>query len=351
MRKLNDIAWNVDEPTYRQDEALSYSTISKFKMDGFKGLKSLYNKVESPSLLFGSVVDTLVTDSSSFDDLYVVIDLPELSDNLDSIARFLAEHYSSYNSLNLIDFNTLAKVGEDFGYFKGKSYENTRVKRIIENCDSLFKILKEVKGKTVISSKLYKEALACYNALKECPDTSKYFSIKNPFDDSYEIFYQLKFKSYYEGIPVRCMFDGIYVDYNNKTITPIDLKTSSKHESEFYKSWMEWNYYIQSNLYTYILSNCLKDTEYKDFKITHYLFIVVNRYSLSPMVWKDNLNFHIGNMETDYGTIIDWRNKITELWSYIGNKELDIPNYPIWKEEENDLHKFLNTNNYEPKEQ
>ena len=242
MRKLNEIAWQIDEPGYRSDLALSYSTISRFKREGFKGLKNLFDKIESPSLLFGSLVDTMVTDKENLDKLFMVADIPDISDNLESIARHLAKNYSDYESLHLIDFNTIAKVGEDFGYFKGKSYENTRVKRILENCDTLFKILRSAGDRTVVSQKLYSEALACYNALLECPDTSKYFAPKNPFDDSFEVFYQLKFKSEFEGIPVRCMFDGLYVNHRDKSITPIDLKTSSKHETEFFKSWIEWGY-------------------------------------------------------------------------------------------------------------
>ena len=30
MKTLDQIAWNVDEPTYRADPALSYSTLSRF---------------------------------------------------------------------------------------------------------------------------------------------------------------------------------------------------------------------------------------------------------------------------------------------------------------------------------
>ena len=61
------------------------------------------------------------------------------------------------------------------------------------------------------------------------------------------------------------------------------------------------------------------------------------------MVWKDNLNFHIGDLKTDYGIIWDWRPIAKELWNYLNN---GIPNYPVWKEPENDLHKFLNTDEW-----
>ena len=48
----------------------------------------------------------------------------------------------------------------------------------------------------------------------------------NPFDDTTERLYQLKFKGKYEGIDLRIMADEIIVDHKNKLIYPIDLKTS-----------------------------------------------------------------------------------------------------------------------------
>ena len=62
MKKLSEIAWNVPESVYREDPALSYSTLSRFDREGFEKLDSLFDKQESPSLLLGSIVDTILTD-------------------------------------------------------------------------------------------------------------------------------------------------------------------------------------------------------------------------------------------------------------------------------------------------
>ena len=62
LKSLKDISWLVTEETYRADKALSYSTISKFKREGFEHLDTLFDKVESPSLFLGSLVDCLTTD-------------------------------------------------------------------------------------------------------------------------------------------------------------------------------------------------------------------------------------------------------------------------------------------------
>ena len=82
-RKLiTSISWNVDEPTYRNDEAYSYSTLSRFQREGFNGLPTLFDKVESPSLLFGSLVDTLITGTpDEFNEKFVVAEFPELPES------------------------------------------------------------------------------------------------------------------------------------------------------------------------------------------------------------------------------------------------------------------------------
>ena len=55
LKSLKDISWLVDESTYRADKALSYSTISKFKREGFEHLDTLFDKVESPLITFFSL--------------------------------------------------------------------------------------------------------------------------------------------------------------------------------------------------------------------------------------------------------------------------------------------------------
>ena len=85
-KELKDIAWNVPEETYRQDPAISYSTLAKFEREGFNNIEHLFDRVETPSLLFGSVVDCLMTDKENFDNLYFVADYPDIQDSQKAVA-------------------------------------------------------------------------------------------------------------------------------------------------------------------------------------------------------------------------------------------------------------------------
>ena len=61
LKDLKRISWVCSEEEYRADPAYSYSTLAKYNREGFNKLDSLFDKVESPSLTFGSAVDSIIT--------------------------------------------------------------------------------------------------------------------------------------------------------------------------------------------------------------------------------------------------------------------------------------------------
>ena len=79
MKSLKDISWQVSEEEYRADPALSYSTLAKYEREGFNGLPHLFDKLETPSLTFGSAVDAIITGGrKEFDDKFIVASFPSV---------------------------------------------------------------------------------------------------------------------------------------------------------------------------------------------------------------------------------------------------------------------------------
>lgn len=299
MKSLKDISWDVSEETYRADPALSYSTLAKFERGGFNDLEKLFDKVESPSLTFGSAVDSLITGGEvEFNERFFVAEFPSISDNLMQIAKVLHSRYGDTNrSIDTISDSILAEVGKECEFYTNDKYANYRVKLIKENCNEFYNLLYLSVGKTVLDTQTYSDVLRAVEALRVSENTRIYFNGNDPFTPEIEMLYQLKFKAVLNGIEYRCMFDGLRVDHQNKTIQPIDLKTSFKKEWDFYKSFIEWNYQIQNRLYYRILLDNIKRDEYfKDFKILPYKDIVVNRHSLTPLVWDCDFTFALGNL-------------------------------------------------------
>lgn len=342
-KSLYDISWKVSEEEYRADPAYSYSTIARFNRDGFDNLDKLFDKIESPSLTFGSMVDTLLTDGQEeFDRRFEIAQFPAISDNLVQVAKTLFDSYNeSYISIDQIPDEIIANVGESCGYYANAKYAAYRVKKIKEECTEYYRLLFLSKDKTLVSVEDYQAAQNCVDTLKTHEFTRWYFADNNPFDDV-ERFYQLKFKGEWEGIPLRSMADLIIVNHKDKTIIPCDLKTSSKKEWKFYKSFIDWSYFVQSQLYWYLIRQTLdKDELYKDYKLLNYRFIVINKNSMVPLVWE--YSDTQATIDCIYGSrgqykCRNWRGLVKELHHY-----LTCPSkYPVGITEMNDIKKWLN---------
>jgi hypothetical protein len=89
-----------------------------------------------------------------------------------------------------------------------------------------------------------------------------------------------------DDFEVRGMLDLVIIDHFNKTIYPIDLKTSSTPEWEFFRSFIKWRYDIQARLYWQILKyNIDQHSEFKDYEVADFTFIVINKETLTPLSW------------------------------------------------------------------
>lgn len=296
---LFNISWKVPEEVYRADPSLSYSTIARFAREGFSNLSHLFDRIETPSLTFGSAVDALITGGQEeFDKAFIVAEFPEISDNLQTIAKTLFSKFSTtHRSIDSIDENILAEIGASCGFYANEKYKNYRVKLIKEGCQEYYNIMYAAQGKTILSTQTKSQVDAAVNALKTSPATQFYFQPDSPFDASVQRFYQLKFKATFFGIDYRCMLDEVIVDHTAKTIQPIDLKTTSHPEWEFFHSFIQWSYHIQARLYYRILkANIEKYDAFQGYTILPYKFIVVNKNTLIPLVWEYNDTFKTGTL-------------------------------------------------------
>ena len=336
MKKLSEIAWDVSEETYREDPALSYSILSKYDREGFSSLPTLFDKISTPSLTFGSLVDTLLTESEEiFKSIYAVVDIPPISDQVKSV---LEEIYrvSKEEDFDNVSDDIIHSCCKMCNYYVDDKWANKRKKEIVLGKD-YYKIISVYKDKKIISVELYKKALQCKEALINNSNTRDYF-IPDMFDE-YENYYQLKFKGSYNGVLLRCMVDCLHINHTDKTITPIDLKTTSKPEYEFPNSFITYRYGIQAQLYWSLIRSTLdKDEELKDYKLLDYRFVVINKETLNPLVWEFNQTKRKDGYELGDKTYRSWRDIAVELNDYLKNKS----NQPKWVKNINILEDYFN---------
>lgn len=284
-KSLSTLALQITEAEYRKDPALSFSTISKFDREGFDKLAELNEEFTTPSLVFGSAVDCWITEGiEAFTERFTVADIPNIQPAVKSIVEALFEANSTlYTTLSSVPREAIEEQ-INIAAWQPRWNMDTKVEKILEQGDVLYTFMQESKGKTILPMQVYQEVERCVFTLKTSDTTKFYF---NEEDEDVERLYQLKFKKNLNGVEYRCMMDECIVDHKNKIIIPIDLKTSSKKEWNFFKSFIKWNYHMQARLYYRLLLETIKDDAYfKDFTILDYRFIVINKESLTPLVWE-----------------------------------------------------------------
>ena len=206
-KSLKSISWDVPEDVYRQDDALSYSTLAKYERSGFNGLDTLFDRVESPSLTFGSMVDEMITGSmESFNERFLVAEYPQTPDSIIQIVKkvFEQEHDIS-DTLYEVPDTTIIRIAAEFNYQNNWKPE-TRAKVIKEKGAEYYNLLHISTSKTIVTSQDYQDACNAVQALRGSEATFWYFEEDNPFSNI-ERLYQLKFKATLNGVDYRCMAD------------------------------------------------------------------------------------------------------------------------------------------------
>ena len=345
MKSLKDISWQVSEEEYRADPALSYSTLAKYEREGFNGLPHLFDKLETPSLTFGSAVDAIITGGrKEFDDKFIVASFPSVPDSIVTIVKALfKEHSSKYHSLKDIDDRIIISLTEVSRYQPNWKPE-TRAKVIKEKGNEYYNLLYIAGDKTILDTDTYNDVMRAVDSLRVSKATRLFFANGNPFVPEIERLYQLKFKATFDGIPYRNMADLLVVNHKEKWVLPVDLKTSSKPEWDFYKSFVDWRYDIQARLYWAIIrDNMDRDEYFKDFKLLDYKFIVVNRKTLTPLVWKCPFTTSSVTLYFGKNNQIEFRSPFEigkELYQYL-NSGYTVPN-GIELNKSNNIQTWLN---------
>lgn len=300
-KELKELALDITEQEYRDIPCLHYSALSKYAKDGFNAIEKLDEHVESSSFVFGSLVDTLMTEPEAFNSRYLVAEKIESSDALSLLVKDVFEQYKSTCSA-LKDVPREALIGEARkASYRNNYKDDTLYNYIIDKGSEYFNFLHMSNGRIIIDADLYAQAQQVVNTLKTDKNTEFLFRDDNPFEEDVKRYYQLKFRTNIDGTEFKCMFDLILVNYKTKEIVPIDLKTLSLKEWDFPTNFKKYYYWIQAKLYCKILKQIISEDEYfKDFTILPFRFVVINKESLIPLIWVYSECFGWNNIET-YG--------------------------------------------------
>lgn len=327
QKELKDIAWNVPESEYRAAPELSQSTLGTYEKLGFNGLDRLFDRKETPSLTFGSCVDSIITGGEDeFNERFVVLDINITEGGINTVNKLISMNLP-FDSFEEIPEVVVSNAAKEVGFWQADKWDKKRYSEVLKtgNVAEYYAVSRQ-SDKTIIDAQTFQDVLSSVQALRESPATSGYFA-DNDALSSIRRYYQLKFKHYHEGVGYRGMMDLLVVDYEKKIIYPCDLKTSSGCEWDFPEHFLQWGYNWQARLYWRLIrANLDKDPYFKDFELKNFKFIVVNRKTLTPLVWEFPLTQAYGTLVDDKGN--EYRDPYEigkELQAYL-NLRPQVPN-------------------------
>jgi hypothetical protein len=238
---------------YINFDGLSYSSLSRLA----EGPKAYLDK-DGPSGSFldtGSAVDILLTEGEeAFHKQFYVMTASKPTS--DMMLRYTEEMIATDNpQLAYAASGFKRPVTDEKWESDGKPY---------------YDAVKTAGDRAVLDMDQYMAVQATVNQLKENKYTRQYFS-KPP--EGIEIIYQFIHYFQYADIDGKVKLDIVAIDHNNKTILPIDLKTTSKPPQSFISSYRSYKYYLQGAWFSLGIK-AWADVNYPDYTVKDFMFIV-----------------------------------------------------------------------------
>lgn len=319
-KSLRDISWRVEEPIYRADRSISYSNIKTFAKEGFSSVDHIYESKEpSPEMKFGTLVDCLITNSSNFNNIYVIADIPETPKTMIPVLATIMDNPATAGKVNFNDVedSVILQALTDTGVYQNNWSPTTKVNTVRKALTEIYNANMAAIGKEVITSSTYEKAVNCKNALLDAFPT-----IFNQSEDpEEETLFQLKFKANYLGVQLRCMPDIIKVNHLQKRVKIYDLKTCHYPEYEFYRALIQHRYDIQAEEYYWnVRYNMDNDDYFKDFTLEDFEFVVVNPDKPMPLkwIWERDKTSPDGSYGSQHMVRLKkWNDLARELWKYL----------------------------------
>lgn len=266
---------------YRDYEALSYSRLSGLASHPRSLIAD--EKKESAALNFGSLVDCLMFSPDQFDKQFYRTSFKkpggEMMKWLDAYLNYELPVDYSLNDTDEI----ILKARVISGYNKSLKDE-TALKKFHEECDNYINELSAANGRIIVTNEEFDKAINYQTRLLSNEFTMDYFN--EGLFGNLEIKFQHDIYYILEDVPFKSLLDIVVFDHKNKTITPLDLKTTSESVLAFEGEFLKWKYYIQAGLYRKALA-----LVYPDYKILPFKFIIINEFE-EPFIWGVDEQLH-----------------------------------------------------------
>lgn len=271
--------------------------------------QGLIEDFDRPYFRIGSGIDCLLTDPDRWDEEFAISEGNKPSGLLGKFVEALPRYINSKDDIS---------VYEDAYRVAGYKANIENVIRWFWENESAVKYYKDrflvESGKELLGREEFEAIKYAVEVIKENEFTSFYFI---PSEDEGNIERLFQQAIYFQVREVECkgLLDGILINHDEKTIQPIDLKSTGKKVQEFPTSFTQFGYQRQAAFYLLALNSFLQNrSEYDTRDILNYTilpfkFIVVE----SKPSHSSALIFQCSENDIHCGLYGGW-NKITQQY-------------------------------------
>lgn len=322
---------NLEESAYHAYPAWSYSLIARYAKYGFSALSNLNEPiVPTPEMKFGSLFDSFITRGKETLNLYAVYD-GDIPVSEKKVMDYLASHCSAEEFSDIPESDIL-EAADYCSYYPKWGY-NAKYSHLAPFAD-YYRIAKS--GKEIVDRNDWNDASAMMKVFRKDPYLKSLFGTEDTADVEY--LYQTQFVVNYtlasgRVAKIKIMPDLIKVNHAEKTIQPVDLKTSSLPAYNFAENFVKMAYYIQAKLYSDVLEIVKNgDENLKEYTILPYLFTDISRTDKVPVTYvydQTSLSQANGFTFTTSGkeyTYRSWQKLLDEILEY-QEKAAKVPSY------------------------
>ena len=259
----NNLALSQSELKLLLDDPKKFK---EFKDRQAQGIQE--NSEDAKHFLLGSAVDCMLTSTDFLEEFHVSSLENRPSDNVRNIVNSVfSMAIQKGNDREFTNFKSeILEACNNFEYYPNWKDE-TRVNKILENYQ-YWNDLVLSEGKKVLSAEEYLTVRNIVASIKNHKFTREYF---RKAGSELEIVYQLP----------------IFFNHSDKTIQPIDIKTTSGRTVHFPTSFRKYRYDIQAAWYTLALEYYKNNNIfYSDYKVLPFKFIVESTTDIGrPLVF------------------------------------------------------------------
>lgn len=241
----------------------------------------------APHFVFGSVVDIMLVGSKDeFEEKFARIpDESRCSESVKAIVDAVFAEMSALEGTVQVDRDMVLKHCNNLSYYNNWK-DDTRIDKILADGKDYFELLKTTQGKTTITESEYARALSCVMALKSDEFTKPYVDKKH--DKNVEFWDKFIIEFNFKGFDLKGELDRVCINHTDKTITPIDFKTTGKPITGFEYEFFTYRYDFQAAVYFRGLIEHPKVNELRDkgYSVADFLYIVVETNLFNePMIF------------------------------------------------------------------